>query len=345
MKVRSYIAAITLILGSISATAQPALELPQASQKAGAWQYLGLTKLKVVYSSPLVNGREIWGALVPYGQMWRAGANENTIVHFSTEVMVQGQPLNAGTYGLHMIPKEDEWTIIFSDNSTSWGSYFYQESEDAIRVTAVPEVAEYQEWLSYSFENIQPESADLVMRWEKIAVRIHIDVDLKTTVLSSMRDELRGLDGFTWQGPYEAARFCMENDYNHEEAMKWIDQSISRQRNFNNLSVKAGLLEQQGQKDKASKIESEAFSIATENELNAYGYRMMGSGNTGKAIEIFRLNVKRHPDSWNVYDSLGEAYSTVGDPKNATKNYKIALIKAPQAQKERIQSILITISN
>ncbi len=345
MKIRSYIAAITLLFISSIAFSQPALNLPESSQKAGAWQYLGLTKLKVAYHSPLVKGRDIWGTLVPYGQVWRAGANENTVVHFSTDVMVQGEVLQAGTYGLHMIPEEGDWTIIFSKNSTSWGSYFYEESEDALRVTVVPEDADHQEWLSYSFENIQPESADLVMRWEKLAVRIHIDVDLKTTVLASMRDDLRGLAGFTWQGPYEAARFCMDHNYNHDEAMQWIDRSINRQKNFNNLSVKAGLLRQQDQNVDADKIESEALSMATENELNAHGYRLMSSGKNDKALEVFKMNVKRHPDSWNVYDSLGEAYSAAGDSKNAIKNYKIALSKAPEAQKERIQNILKTISN
>jgi tetratricopeptide (TPR) repeat protein len=340
MKTRIYIAVISFFFLTHHAYSQPAMDLPQSSQKAGAWQYLGLTKIKVSYSSPLVKDRKIWGGLVPYGQIWRAGANENTIVHFSTEVMVQGETLNAGSYGLHMIPEADEWTIIFSNNSTSWGSYFYKESEDALRVKVIPESAAHQEWLSYSFENIQPESADLVMRWEKLAVRIHVDVDLKTTVLESMRDELRGLEGFTWQGPYEAARFCMDNNYNHDEAMKWIDRSISREKNFSNLTVKAGLLRQQGQNADADKIEAEALAIAKENELNAHGYRLMNNGEIDKAIEVFRMNIKRHPDSWNVYDSLGEALASVDDKDGALKNYSKALKLAPDNQKERIEAVM-----
>src|SRR5215469_16382403 len=143
------------------------LNIPRVSQRGTVSQRLGLTDITITYHRPEVGGREIWGKVVPYGKVWRAGANENTTITFTDDVSVEGKPLAAGTYGLHTIPDKDQWTIIFSKNSTSWGSFTYDQKEDALRVTVKPHASEPFEQLTYTFEEVKPESAVAVLRWEK----------------------------------------------------------------------------------------------------------------------------------------------------------------------------------
>ena len=128
----------SLLLVGLCAAQSMVLDLPRQSQRATVSQRLGITDVSITYHRPLVNNRKVWGTLVPYRQVWRAGANENTIIAFSDPVMIEGKPLEKGIYGLHMIPAENEWTIIFSKNSTSWGAFTYDQKEDALRVTVKP---------------------------------------------------------------------------------------------------------------------------------------------------------------------------------------------------------------
>lgn len=323
-----------------SSYAQGNLNLPQSSQKAGVSQRIGLTDISIIYSSPLVKGRTVWGELVPFGEVWRAGANENTVISFSTPVSIEGKPLEAGTYGLHIIPGKDSWTIIFSSNSTSWGSYFYNTTEDKLRVTVKPEPAPMQEWLSYRFTDIKQSSAKVMLNWEKIGVGFFIQVDVPSTTVASLRQEMRGMKYYSWEGPSAAAEYCLKNNVNLDEAMTWVDHSISMKETFSNLNVKAGLLKAKGDDSGAEKIKARALTVADEQQLNAYGYQLLAEDKKTEAIEIFKANVKRYPDSWNVYDSLADAYDQNGNNKEAINNYKIALAKAPDQQKKRITTII-----
>ena len=316
------------------------LTLPEASQKAMVMQRIGLTDITISYHTPLVKDRKIWGDLVPYNEVWRAGANENTTISFSTDVTVEGKVLAAGTYGLHMIPAENEWTIIFSKNSTSWGSFFYDKSEDALRVNVKPSASDMQEWLSYYFADPKSNSVTAILRWEKIKVPFKIDVDVKEVVYQSMKNEMRGLNGFTWQAPLQAARYCLANNIHLDDAMKWANKSIQTQENFGNLNVKSKLLALKGQTAEADALSKKAITVADEAQLNQYGYDLIGQKKIKEAIEIFKTNVKRYPNSWNVYDSLGEIQDMDGNKKDALANYKTALAKAPDNQKERINGII-----
>ena len=173
---------------------------------------------------------------------------------------------------------------------------------------------------------------------------IHINrFNTYKSIFYSMKDELRGLAGFTWEGPYEAAQFCQSQDFNHEEAMELIDKSISRQENFNNLNVKALLLKKAGNEAESITTLEKAMKIANENQMNTYGYQLMNQGDTKGAIAIFKTNVEKNPDSWNVYDSLAEALVIDGDKKGAKENYKKALSMAPDGQKKRISGVLETL--
>src|SRR6266702_2004092 len=140
-------------------SAQNDLNLPDASQAAEVKQRIALTDITINYHRPLVNGRKIWGALVPYGKVWRAGANENTTIEFSDPVSVEGQPLAKGIHGLHLIPNQESCTAIFSKTNTAWGSYSYDQKDDALRVDVKPKpLAETKEAMEFEFGDLKPTS-------------------------------------------------------------------------------------------------------------------------------------------------------------------------------------------
>jgi hypothetical protein len=331
-----------LLLSPVLASAQvPGLTTPDVSPAASATQVIGLTEMSVSYHRPAVNGRKVWGGIVPYDQVWRAGANQNTTVSFSTPVTVNGTKLGSGTYGLHMIPTAGTWTVIFSNESGAWGSFSYDQKEDAARVTAKPEPAEFQERLGFSFDNPGRDSVVLAMRWEKVRVPVEIKIDLARTVLDNYMAQLRGLPRFGWQGWNQAANWAAQNDIDLDAAMGWVDRSIGMNRNFANVRTKALILSKRGNETEAAKLRDEAFAIATEAELNNYGYQLIGQQKIDEAIAIFERNVKAHPQSWNVYDSLAEAYGIKGDKKKAIEFYTRALnLTTDAAQKTRISGTI-----
>ncbi len=212
------------------------LNLPRISQHGVTTQTIGISTVTIDYSRPLAGTREVWGKTVPYGKVWRSGANENTTITFSDDVTIEGKPLAAGTYGLHMIPDKDQWTIIFSKNSTSWGSFSYDEKEDALRVTVKPATDQAFDTLTYTFDDVKPDSALATLRWEKLAVPFRVSVDVKAVTLKSIRNQLRSVGGFNWSGYDEAANWCLDNNYNLEEALKWEDTSIQNEYRFENLA-------------------------------------------------------------------------------------------------------------
>src|SRR5438105_12547220 len=263
------------------------LNIPRVSQRASVTQRIGLTDITIAYHRPSVGGREIWGKTVPYGKVWRAGANENTTITFTDDVTLKGMLLGAGTYGLHTIPDKDQWAIIFSKNSTSWGSFSYDEKEDALRVTVKPRAAEAFEQLTYTFEDVKPESAVATLRWEKLAVPFQIGVDLKAVVLRSIKNELRSVGGFTWAGYDEAAQWCLDNNYNLEEALKWEETSIQGEPRFDNWETKSRILSAMGKKDDAYKALATAFEKANALQLYVYARGLQRQGNTKRAFELY----------------------------------------------------------
>ncbi len=334
-----------LFVMSIKAVAQPALVLPEVSQKAQVTQRIGYTDVTIVYHSPYVNGRKVWGDLVPYDKVWRAGANENTTISFTDDVTIEGSALPAGTYGLHMIPNAGEWTIIFSKNYTSWGSFFYKQDEDALRVKVKPEARDFQEWLDYNFTDRKAASSKVTLSWEKMKVSFTVGVDVHTVALRHIREQLRNQPGFTWHGWEEAAHYCIVNKVNYDEGLKWVNRSIQMEENFTNVAAKAQLLTLMGNTKDAAEAKGKVMKLidaGSENQINLFGYELMNENDMPTALEVFRLNIKKHPDSWNVYDSMGEAYGKAGDNKQSLTNYKLALAKAPADQKDRIQKIIIS---
>jgi len=323
-----------------AAPAQPQLVLPNPSPKASASQTVGLTEFTVTYHRPAVNKRKIWGGLVPYGDAWRAGANENTTLSASTPFTFGGKAVPAGTYGLHMLPSEGDWTVILSSQAKAWGSFSYDAKEDVVRATMKPETADFVERLAYTFDEPTNDATALALRWEKLRVAVPITVDTKQVTLESIRQQLRGLPRFSWQGWNQAASWCARNKLDLDEAMAWADRSISMQKTFPNLRTKAALVEQKGDAKAAAALRAEAMPLATEADVNNLGYQMLGEGKTAEALELFRQNVKEHPQSWNVWDSLAEGLEKAGDAKGARENYQKALALAPEDQRKRINDTI-----
>lgn len=331
---------LAALLAAAPVWAQQIQDLPRRSQQQTITQTIGVSEVTIAYHRPLVNGRQIWGTLVPYDQVWRAGANDNTTIHFSDPVKVEGEDLAAGTYGLHMLPGESEWRVIFSHNSTSWGSFSYDPAEDALQVTVEPRKAPFQEVMQYRFDDLSEDGGVIVLHWEELEVPFEVELDTPALALTKIRNDLRHLPGFSWQGWQSAAAYCQRNDFNHEEALEWAERALSMAENFQTLTTKAGLLQQMGKTDEAMELAEKSLEYASEGQTNRLGYQFMQQGELDKAIEIFARNTRDHPESWNAWDSLGEGQAAKGLIKEAIANYQKALEMAPEAQHARIRGVL-----
>src|SRR6266704_6179072 len=227
------------------------LDLPDQSQRAEISQKIGLTNITINYHRPLVKGRKIWDGLVPYGKVWRAGANENTTISFSDPVQNEGKPLDKGTYGLHMIPNADEWTIIFSKNSTSWGSFTYDQAEDALRVTVKPRAADLHDALTYDFDQLQPDSALVELEWEKVAVPFKVSVDVHDVVQASLKKQLRNLSQYTWMSWDDAANYLLTEKIALDDALTYTGKSIQIEDRYDNEMTKSTVLKALNRNDES----------------------------------------------------------------------------------------------
>ncbi len=165
---------VLMAMFALSVLGQRESDQPRMSPNAAVAQTIGVTEVTISYGRPAVKGRKIWGGLVPYGKVWRTGANEATIISFSNDVLVEGQKLLAGTYSLFTIPTEEEWVIIFNQTANQWGAFSYEAGQDALRVSVKPQSADHEEWMSFRFHDLSSDSATVVLRWEKLAVTFKI---------------------------------------------------------------------------------------------------------------------------------------------------------------------------
>jgi Protein of unknown function (DUF2911) len=334
---------LTAAAAITAATAAPAraqrLTLPEDSPAARVEQTVGLTQIAVSYYRPAVSGRVVWGQLVPYGEVWRSGANENTTVSFSSDVKIGGKPLRAGKYGLHTIPTAKDWTIIFSTATTSWGSYTYDQKEDALRVAVTPrQLPALEERLAYRFDDPSNTKVTLTLAWEKLAVPIAIEVDTPKVVMASIRSELRGMAQYNADNWAQAAAYWVRNGGPLDEALRMVDRSLSVKQGYTALMTRADILEKQGNAAGAKEARAKAQPLATENDLNLVGYGLLREKKIDAAIAVFRDVVQRFPQSWNAQDSLGEALAIKGDKPGAIAAYeKARAMVAEPTQKKRIE--------
>lgn len=320
---------------------------PGNDRKAFVGEYIGLTKVSLEYGRPAVKGREgkIWSSLVYEGfkdpgfgssksSPWRAGANENTTIEFSTNVMIEGQPLAAGKYGLFVAWGPTESTIIFSKNSGSWGSYYYNEAEDALRVKVKPQPQDKSvEWLKYEFINQTANSATVALQWEKMMIPFKVEVDLVQTQLESFRQELRTRKGFTWQPWMEAALYCVQNNANLNEALLWADSATSPvfggNVQFQAWAAKAQVLQKLGRGKEAEEIMQKYLPLASMQETYQYGRQLIQAGKKKEALEIFKANYQKYPKDFLAVFGMARGYSANGDYTRALQYANDALPLAP----------------
>ena len=311
------------------------------SPAATVSQKVGISTVTVEYSRPSVRDREIWGSLVPFGwnvqqfgnqnsAPWRAGANENTVIKFSHDAKVEGQAVPAGKYGLFFVVNEDNTgEVILSKDYRSWGSFFYEPSQDQVRADIKLRSIPMTEMLTFDFINLDKTSAELVLNWEKKQFPVRIEFDVDDIVMANAAEELKSTTGFGWQGFASAANYAQQNNVNLEQGLQWADRAVTMNKSFNTLIVKAGLLEALDKPEEAQKIKKEAIAMGTEPQLNAYGYQLLNNGQFDEAIAIMTMNTENYPESANAWDSLGEAYALKGDKENAIKNFKKSLSLDP----------------
>jgi tetratricopeptide (TPR) repeat protein len=350
---RKYILVAAMVVGGFLGAVQGAgaqsalLNLPRESQRASVSQRIGITDITVNYYRPQVKGRKVFGpgSAQDYGKVWRAGANENTTINFSTDVTVEGKALAKGVYGLHMIPGESDWTIIFSKNSTSWGSFTYDPAEDALRVTVKPHPAEMEEALLYDFDSVKHNEATLVMRWEKVAVPIHVEADTQGTVLASLHNQLRGRAKYEWAPWSEAAEYLLDNKMSAEEALKDANESIQVEDRFENEMDKGRALEALNRADEAKAARTKAMAMGTQQQVHTYGRQLQQQKKYDEALEVFRANIKKDPNSWVAHNELSRLAVAKGDYDTAVKEMKLAGEGVPAQAKPQIDAIVKRLEN
>ncbi len=365
----SILLALAASAGSPASTSAQSLTLPNSgdNQHSEVRQQIGLVNVEITYNSPNVHAPDgtdrkgkIWGELVPYGMTnlgfgscgdqcpWRGGSNENTTFSINHDVLIQGKPLAAGTYGLHFIPGKDEWTIIFSNNSTAWGSFFYDAREDALRVTAKPQESAYREFLTYEFVDRQPASATVELEWESLALPWKIEVPNSDQLyVENIRRQLQNSPGFAWENWEQAANFCLTHKINLEEGLQWaqaaVDGPFGGQENFTTLSTLAALQEANGKTAESEKTLDKAINhpAATAFQIHVAGRQLLAAKKTALGIKVLQTNSKRYPGVWPTEVSLGRASAAAGKKDEAIRHFKAALATAPDdAAKKNLENLI-----
>lgn len=316
------------------------LDLPLRSQCAEVTQRIGVTNTTIKYSRPLVNNRKIWDVLVPYGKVWRTGANSNTTITFSDPVMIEGKPLDKGIYGLHTIPNAGEWTIIFSRNSTSWGSFTYDAAEDALRVSVKPRPAEMHDALTFEFDELQPDSAAVKLNWEKIEVSFKIAIDVHERVRESLQKQLRTLSRYTWISWDDAANYLLAEKFDLNDALAYADKSIENEDRFENEMTKSKVLTALNRQSEAAAAQKKALELGTSLQVHQFARELLTAKRNDEAFAIFRENARRHPDLWFAREGLARMYSAQGRFDEAKNEIKAALAAAPDNQKNNLNALL-----
>ncbi len=320
---------------------------------------IGITDVTISYSRPHVNGREgkIWGQLVHNGFIdqgfgtaktapWRAGANENTTIEFSSPVKVEGQDLPAGKYGFFIAYDPDQATIIFSKNSGSWGSYYYNDKEDALRVKIKPVALDKSvEWLKYEFMNQTENAATIALEWEKLSFPFKVEVDYINNQIETFRKELRSDKGFFWNTWDQAAQWCVQRNVNLEEALLWSDSATSAgfggDRSFQAWSTRAQILEKLGRSAEAVELMKKSFSFASMNDIHMYGRQLLAQKKNKEALEVFKSNFTKNPNQFTTLMGLTRGYSANGDYKTALKYATQALpLAADDLNKKNVENMI-----
>ena len=346
---KRFVLSLFAITALASAYAQITLtQLPSGgNKKAMVGERIGLTDVVIHYDRPAVKGREgkIWGQLVHTGftdqgfgntkaAPWRAGANENTTIEFSNDVTIEGQPLKKGKYGFFIAYDSTEATLIFSNTSTSWGSYYYDPKDDALRVKVKPARNNNSvEWLRYEFMNQTENAATIALVWEKQMIPFKVETAYVKDQIASFQNELRTQRGFYWLPWEQAAQWCLQRNVNLEQALQWADSasgpSFGGANLFGPKATKAQILQKLGRGDEAMALMKEALPLANMQEIHGYARSLLAQKKAKEALEVFQMNFQKNPNKYTTLVGLTRGLSANGDYKNALKYAEQALPLAP----------------
>ena len=315
---------LTFLHTDLSAQTQ-VVKTPRVSPRASISQEIGVTLVTIEYSRPAVRGRDIWGSIVPYGMSnprwgtatsapWRTGADENTVITFSTPVTLNGIPIKAGSYGLFMMIEETgDVQITLSSNQDSWGSYFYDEKEIIARARTSWQEHTFTEYLEFAFDDFTKNSVYCALNWETKSIPFEIAVDLNATVVEQLRNDLRGTARFSYIGPMEAANWCVQNNTNLEEALEWATLAANMDAQFSTLRVKSDALRALGKSEEAKAALDKALLMASVLQLHGYGRQLIMQGRVDDAMTVFKANAKQNPNIWPVNYGLARGHSAKGE--------------------------------
>ncbi len=257
------------------------LRLPRVSPGATLTQAVGITDITIKYSRPGVKGRQIWGGLVPFDQVWRTGANEATTIAFSDDVMINGQKLVKGTYALFTVPGRDQWDVVFNKQGEQWGAFNYDKAQDVLRVTVKPEKAEYREWMEFEIPEMTTDTAKIALRWENLAVPFTVDTQSVSRSLTAAERVISAMNDARWLTPLRAADFAFQNN-RMDEAQKWLDMALKEKENAGTLWLKARMLQKQGKTADALRARDAAIAAAGPNDQDLATEIKKQSENWGK---------------------------------------------------------------
>jgi hypothetical protein len=361
MKKYTLLFALTIVALAIQTSAQVPYNsaLPNGpSKKAVVSEQIGLVQVSITYHRPSVNGREgkIWGELVHKGFIkqgfgtdnpapWRAGANENTIIEFENDVKIEGQGLAKGKYSLFVAYEAAESVVIFSKKTDGWGSYFYDEKDDALRVKIKPQTLEKSvEWLKYDFLNQTPNSAIIALSWEKLSFPFKVEVDNLKQQFDLFAAEAKNPRGFTAEGLNIAANWCLTNNYQLEKGLEWANFAINTfggDQQFGLLATKAQLLEKLGKSAEATTTMKQALPLGNMNDLHQYGRQLLTMKKPKEALDIFQMNYDKNPNQFTTLMGMTRGLSANGNYPKALEFATKALPLAPNdANKQSVQAII-----
>lgn len=336
---------------------------PGGNKKASVSEWIGITNVSIDYHRPGVKGREgkIYGTSVvhegyvdksvEYGTAteapWRAGANENTTITFSTDVMVEGKKLAAGCYGFFVAFGPQTSTVIFSRDNQSWGNYFYDKNNDALRVNVSTHTTEKSvEWLKYEFTDQTDSSAVIALQWEKVVIPFTVSVDLITTQLESFREELKSDKGFDINSWLQASSFCLENNTHPEEGYSWAKSAVLYQKDFRTLSNLTAYEFQFGKTKAADSLLNELLPTGTLLQVHFYGKSLITQNHPQEALKVFLYNAEKHPKEFIPLAGLARGYAANNDLKKALSFAKKALPLAPDdMNKQAVQNMITTLES
>lgn len=338
----------------IAANSFAQMDLPPSggNPRATVTETVGITSITLNYSRPDVNKREgkIWGdgKLVTYGftssnlitnkntQPWRAGANENTIITFEHDVKVEGKDIKAGSYGLFMAVWPDKVTLIFSNQSSAWGSFYYDEKYDALRVDVKPVTLDKSvEYLKYEFIEQKEKYCVIAMQWEMLSVPFKIEVDVDNIVIAKLREDVTGPKGFNQLNLVAAANYCLNKNINLEEALAWTQRAAGL-KSFGTLNTLSTAYSKNNKLPQADSAMNEALVFANPNQYMGAGRAMITAKRLDRALEIFTANQKKNGDVYTMNAGFMSYYSAKGDFTKAIEYATKALAQAPEPQKAAI---------